>query len=127
MSIIIEKAHELGQAISASDEAVVLHAAELNLEQDQEAQALIGDFQARHKKIQEAEEANQEASDEEWNEFNLIQDKMKSSKPIQAYFAAMQNFQKLLQDANTEINKILQGAGSCSPSACDSCSLDCSQ
>ena len=51
---------------------------------------------------------------------------MKSNKTIQAYFAAMQNFQKLLQDANTEINKVLTG-GACSPSECDSCSPDCKQ
>jgi len=67
LSTIIEKAHELGQALSESDEAVVLHTAEINLEQDQEAQALITDFQARHKRIQEAEQANQEASVEDWN------------------------------------------------------------
>lgn len=126
MSSIIEKAHDLGNALSESDEAVILHAAEMNLEQDLEAQALITDFQSRHKKIQEAEQANKEVSDEEWNEFNRIQDKMKENKTIVAYFAAMQRFQQLLQDANVEINKVLTG-GACSPSECDSCSSDCKQ
>ncbi len=126
MSSIIEKAHDLGNALSESDEAVILHAAEMNLEQDLEAQALITDFQSRHKKIQEAEQANKEVSDEEWNEFNRIQDKMKENKTIVAYFAAMQRFQQLLQDANAEINKVLTG-GACSPSECDSCSSDCKQ
>jgi cell fate (sporulation/competence/biofilm development) regulator YlbF (YheA/YmcA/DUF963 family) len=127
LSSIIEKAHDLGHALSESDEAVVLHAAEMNMEQDMEAQALIKDFQARQKNMQEAEREKKEVSDEEWNEFNRIQEKMKENKSIQAYFAVMQRFQKLLQDANTEINKVLTGGGSCSPSECDSCSLDCRQ
>ncbi|MGD0621698.1 MAG: YlbF family regulator [Thermacetogeniaceae bacterium] len=127
MSSIIEKAHDLGHELSESDEAVVLHAAEMNMEQDGEAQALITDFQTRHKKNQEAEQANKEVSDEEWNEFNRIQEKMKENKTIQAYFAGMQRFQKLLQDVNAEINKVLTGGDACSPSECDSCSLDCKQ
>ena len=49
MSSIIEKAHDLGHALSESDEAVILHAAEMNMEQDIEAQALITDFQSRQK------------------------------------------------------------------------------
>lgn len=127
MSIIIEKAHELGQALSESDEAIILHSAELNLEQDIEAQSLVRDFQARQKSIQDAEQSDQESSDEEWDELNQLEEKMKSNKSIQAYFTAMQNFQKLLQEANTEINKVLKGDDSCSSSACDSCSGDCMQ
>lgn len=124
MSTIIEKAHELGHALSESTEAGILHAAELNLDQDSEAQVLIKEFQGRHKNIQDAEEAKKDVSDEEWNEFNQIQDKMKENKTIQAYFAALQNFQKLLQEANAEINRVLTGE-SCSPSDCDGCAQDC--
>jgi cell fate (sporulation/competence/biofilm development) regulator YlbF (YheA/YmcA/DUF963 family) len=127
LSSIIEKAHDLGHALSESDEAVVLHAAEMNMEQDMEAQALIKDFQARQKNMQEAEKGKKEVSDKEWNEFTQIQDKMKENTAIRAYFAAAQKFEKLLQDANAEINKVLTGGGSCSPSECDSCSLDCRQ
>lgn len=124
MSTIIEKAHELGHVLSESTEAGILHAAEMNMDQDSEAQVLIKDFQGRHKNIQDAEEAKKEVSDAEWNEFNQIQDKMKENKTIQAYFAALQNFQKLLQEANAEINRVLTGE-SCSPSDCDGCGQDC--
>ncbi|MGD0153252.1 MAG: YlbF family regulator [Thermacetogeniaceae bacterium] len=125
MSIIIEKAHELGHALSESNEAAILNAAEMNLDQDGEAQVLIKKFQAMHKSIQDAEQAKKEVSDEDWNDFNQVQEKMKENKAVQAYFAALQNFQKLLQDANTEINKVLTGGESCSPADCGSCSLDC--
>jgi cell fate (sporulation/competence/biofilm development) regulator YlbF (YheA/YmcA/DUF963 family) len=123
---IKEIARELGHALYESDEAAVLHAAETNMSQDKEAQALIADFQTRQKKIEDAQEAGQEVSEEEWNEFNRIQETMKENKSLLAYFAAMQRFQKLLQDANTEINNVLKG-DACSPSECDSCSLDCRQ
>jgi len=124
---IVEKAHDLGHALSESDEAVVLHAAEMNMEQDLDAQALIKDFQARQKIMQEAEHAKKEVSDEEWNEFNRIQENMKENKALQAYFGAMQMFQTLIQDVNAEINKVLTGGGSCSPSDCDCCSHDCKE
>ncbi len=127
MSSIIEKAHDLGHALSESDEAVVLHAADMNMELDMEAQALIKDFQTRQKNMQEAEQAKKEVSDEEWNEFTRIQDKMKENTAIQAYFSAAQRFETLLKEVNAEINKVLAGGGSCSPSECDSCSLDCRQ
>jgi cell fate (sporulation/competence/biofilm development) regulator YlbF (YheA/YmcA/DUF963 family) len=127
LSSIVEKAHDLGQALSESDEAVVLHAAEMNMEQDLEAQALIKDFQARQKNMQEAEQAKKEVSDEDWNEFTRVQEKMKENKALQAYFGAMQMFQKLIQDVNAEINKVLTGGASCPPSECDDCSLDCKQ
>jgi cell fate (sporulation/competence/biofilm development) regulator YlbF (YheA/YmcA/DUF963 family) len=127
LSSIIEKAHDLAHALSESDEALVLHAAQMNMEQDAEAQALIKDFQAGQKKMQEAEQEQKQVSDEEWNAFNLIQDKMKEDKAIQAYFAAAQKFERLIQDVNAEINKVLTGNDSCSSDECDCCSLDCKQ
>ena len=119
---IVEKAHDLGHVLSESDEAAVLHAAEMNMDQDMEAQALIKDFQARQKNMQDAEQAKKEVSDEEWDEFNQGQEKMKENKALQAYFGRDANFQKLIQDANAEINKVLHGWRSCSPSECDDCS-----
>jgi cell fate (sporulation/competence/biofilm development) regulator YlbF (YheA/YmcA/DUF963 family) len=127
LSIIIQKAHELGHALSESAEAAILHAAEMDLEQDKEAQVLISDFQERHKSIQDAEQSDKEVSDEEWDVLNQAQEKMKENKTVRAYMAAMQNLQKLLQDANEEVNKALNGGSSCSTSECDGCSCDCCQ
>ena len=125
MSTIIEKAHELGHALSESNDAAILNAAEVNLDQDSEAQDLIKKFQDMHKDIQDAEQEKREISDEYWEDFNKVQEKMKENKAVQAYFAALNNFQKLLQDANAEINKVLTGGESCSDSDCSSCSMEC--
>ena len=127
LTSIIEKAHDLGHALSESDEAIVLHAAEINMEQDMEAQALIKEFQSKQKDMQDAEQEKREVSDEDWNEFTRVQEKMKENKALKAYFAAMQRFQQLIQDVNAEINKVLTGGSSCSTSECDGCTLDCKQ
>jgi cell fate (sporulation/competence/biofilm development) regulator YlbF (YheA/YmcA/DUF963 family) len=127
LSIIIQKANELGLALAESTEAAIMHDAEMDLDGDEEAQALIKDFQERQKSIQDIEQSDQEVSDEEWDEFNQVQEKMNENKTVRAYIAAMQNFQKLLQDANEEVNRAIGGGSSCSPSECDNCSCDCCQ
>jgi len=117
----IEKAQELGRALLECEEAIILRAAETNLDHDQEAQRLIMEFQQRFKKIQDSQEAGEEVSDKEWQEFNEVQEKMKANKAVQAYFVAQQNFKKLLEQVNTIINQVLTGNSCSSP-----CSGNCS-
>lgn len=113
----LDKAVELGQALLECDETTILKAAEANLENDREAQQLIREFQQRHHNIEAAREAGAEVSEDDWREFNDIQEQMKGNKAVQAYFAAQQNFQKLLQQVNSVVNQVLSG---------ESCSGDCS-
>ncbi|MGB9792186.1 MAG: YlbF family regulator [Thermacetogeniaceae bacterium] len=117
----IEKAQELGRALLDCEETIILRAAEVTLDNDLEAQELIKDFQQKFKKIQDLQEAGEEVSEEDWREFNEAQEKVKANKTIQAYFAAQQNFQRLLNHVNTIINQVLRG-NSCS----STCSGDCS-
>jgi cell fate (sporulation/competence/biofilm development) regulator YlbF (YheA/YmcA/DUF963 family) len=118
---VIEKAQELGYALRDTEEATILQAAEINLERDLESRNLIREFQQRFEMIKKAQDAGEEVSDEEWESFNQLQQKVKENKNIQAYFAAQKRFQSLLQQVNTIINKILRGE-SCS----SGCSGDCS-
>ncbi|MDH7578767.1 MAG: YlbF family regulator [Bacillota bacterium] len=117
---IIQKAQELGYALLECEETTILRAAETNLDQDSEAQALIKDFQQQQKKIQKLQEAGIEIGEDDLEKFNEVQEKMKENKALQAYFAAQKNFQAILQQVNAIINQILSG-GPCSPSACSSC------
>ncbi|NPV28311.1 MAG: YlbF family regulator [Firmicutes bacterium] len=122
---VIQKAQELGYALLECEETTILRAAEINLDQDPEAQALIRDFQKQQQKIQKLQEAGIEVSEDDWQKFGEVQEKMKENKALQAYFSAQKNFQKILQQVNAIINQILSG-GSCSPSACSECqSPDC--
>lgn len=114
---VIEKAKELGYALRETEEATILQAAEVNLDQDKESRELINQFQQSFTKIQKAKSAGEEVSKEELDAFNQLQEKMKENKTIQAYFAAQKGFQVLLQQVNAVINMSLQG-NSCSPSDC---------
>lgn len=118
---VIEKAQELGYALRETEEAIILQAAEINLEQDLESRNLIREFQQRFEMIKKVQDAGEEISDEEWESFNQLQQKVKENKNIQAYVAAQKRFQSLLQQVNTVINQILRGE-SCS----SGCSGDCS-
>lgn len=118
---VIEKAQELGYALRETEEAIILQAAEINLERDLESRNLIREFQQRFDMIKKVQDAGEEISDEEWESFNQLQQKVKENKNIQAYVAAQKRFQSLLQQVNTVINQILRGE-SCS----SGCSGDCS-
>lgn len=120
MVSVIEKAQELGYALRETEEATVLQAAEINLDQDRESRDLIREFQQCFEIVKKAQEAGKEVSDEEWESFNQLQEKVKENKNIQAYFAAQKRFQALLQQVNSVINMILRGE-SCS----SGCSGDC--
>lgn len=117
----VEKAVELGRALLECEETIILRAAETNLDHDLEAQKLIREFQQKFKKIQDLQEAGEEVSDQDWQEFNDAQEKVKANKTVQAYFVAQQNFKKLLEHVNTIVNQVLRG-NPCS----SSCSGDCS-
>jgi cell fate (sporulation/competence/biofilm development) regulator YlbF (YheA/YmcA/DUF963 family) len=113
---VIEKAKELGYALRETEEATILQAAEVNLDNDKESRNLISEFQQSFTKIQKAKSEGKEVSQEELDAFNNLQEKMKENKTIQAYFAAQKGFQVLLQQVNAVINMSLQG--SCSSSDC---------
>ncbi len=118
---VIEKAQELGQVLRETEEAAILQAAEINLEKTIESRNLIVEFQQRFQKIQSAQNAGEKVSDEELAIFNQIQEKAKTDKNIQSYFAAQKNFNDLLQQVNNIINQVLRGE-SCSSDCCDHCS-----
>jgi len=117
---VTEKAQELGTALRETEEATILQAAEMNLDNDPESLKLITEFQQRFQKIKSAQDAGEEVSGEEIESFNQVQEKVKTDKNIQAYFAAQQQFNQLLQQVNNIINHVLRGE-SCPPDSCNSC------
>ncbi|HHY40694.1 MAG TPA: YlbF family regulator [Syntrophaceticus sp.] len=118
---LMEKAQELGYALLETEEATILHAAEKNLDSNPESLRLINEYQQKFRQIKNAQDAGEEISDEVFDEFNQLQEKVKADKNIQAYFSAQQKFNQLLQQVNAVINQVLRGE-SCSPDCCDGCS-----
>jgi len=118
---VTEKAQELGSALRETEEATILRAAEMNLDNDPESLKLITEFQKSFQQIQNARNAGENINSEELEAFNELQEKVNVDKNIQAYFAAQQRFNQLLQQVNNIINHVLRGE-ECSPDCCDSCS-----
>mgnify|MGYP001064788354 FL=1 len=118
---VTEKAQELGSALRETEEATILRAAEMNLDNDPESLKLITEFQKSFQKIQNARTTGENINSEELEAFNELQEKVNVDKNIQAYFAAQQRFNQLLQQVNNIINQVLRGEA-CSPDCCDSCS-----
>ncbi|MGB4505193.1 MAG: YlbF family regulator [Syntrophaceticus sp.] len=118
---VVEKAQELGNALRETEEATILRAAEVNLDNDPVSRQLIMEFQQRFQKIKSAQDAGEEVSEVDIENFNQLQEKVKTDQNIQAYFSAQQRFNQLLQQVNTIINQVLMGEP-CSPDCCDNCS-----
>jgi cell fate (sporulation/competence/biofilm development) regulator YlbF (YheA/YmcA/DUF963 family) len=119
--LVTEKAQELGSALRETEEATILRAAEINIDNNPESRQLIQEFHQSFQKIKSAQEAGEEVDGDVMENFNRIQEKVKTDENIQAYFSAQQRFHELLQQVNAIINQVLSG-GSCSSDCCDSCS-----
>ena len=118
---VTEKAQELGFALRETNEAKQLQDAEMDLDNDNTSRQLIEEFQQLFQKLQKAQEDGKDIAQNELDEFNALQEKVKADNIIQNYFAAQQRFNQLLQEANNVINQVLRGE-SCSTDCCDSCS-----
>ena len=118
---VTEKAQELGFALRETNEAKQLQDAEMDLDNDNTSRQLIEEFQQLFQKLQKAQEDGKDIAQNELDEFNALQEKVKADNIIQNYFAAQQRFNQLLQEANNVINQVLRGE-SCSTDCCDGCS-----
>lgn len=126
MSEILTKARELGQAIVDSEEYKTLKAAEEKQEKDEEAMALLVEYNNVRKAL--AEEINGgEVSDERMNEIRTkleeTYEKVMSHPTISEYYAAQQKFEGVVQQMNSILTYFMTGeiSGGCSGS-CSGCS-----
>jgi len=118
---LLEKAQELGYALLETEEVTILHAAERNLDNNPESLQLINEYKQKFKQIKDAQDAGEEVSDELFDEFNQLQEKVNADKNIQAYLSAQMRFKQLLEQVNAVIYQVLRGE-TCSPDSCDGCS-----
>ncbi len=128
MSEILTKARELGQAIVDSEEYKALKAAEEKQETNEEAIALLVEYNNVRKAL--AEEINKgEVSDERMAEIRAeleaCYEKVMSNCVIGEYYAAQQKFDAIVQQMNAILTYFITGeiSGGCSGncSGCSSC------
>ncbi len=128
MSEILTKARELGQAIVDSEEYKTLKALEEQQENDEEAMALLIEYNNVRKAL--AEEINNgEVNDERMaqirTELEECYEKVMSNPTISAYNEAQQKFSAVVQQMNSILTYFMTGeiSGGCSGncSGCSSC------
>ena len=119
---IIEKAHELGKMIEASEEMKALKEAERTQAEDDEAQQLVADFNIKRmdlaRKIQGGKITEEEAIKKNNEAFSEMVEK---SESIKNYVAAKENFDKMVTGINNVINIYITGEqGGCTHN-CSTC------
>ena len=128
MSEILTKARELGQAIVDSEEYKNLKEAEEKQEKDEEAMALLVEYNNVRKAL--AEEINaSEVSDERMAQIRTqleeTYEKVMSHPTISEYYEAPQKFESVVQQMNAILTYFMTGqiSGGCSGncSGCSSC------
>ncbi|MBQ6795566.1 MAG: YlbF family regulator [Clostridia bacterium] len=128
MSEILTKARELGQAIVDSDEYKTLKKAEEAQEKDEEAMALLVEYNNVRKAL--AEEINSgEVSDERMAEIRTkleeSYEKVMSHPTISGYYEAQKKFEAIVGQMNSILTYFMTGeiSGGCSGncSGCSSC------
>ncbi|WP_027363716.1 YlbF family regulator [Desulfotruncus alcoholivorax] len=120
---ILEKAYELGLEISNSKELAEMKNAEMAMMQDDDAQQIIKEFNEKQKLYLDIQRKGEQLSESQKEDVEGLEKKMLDNPLIYNFFAAQQNFEKVLEEINNIIAKAISGNGqSCSDDCCSSCS-----
>lgn len=126
MSDVIEKANALAEAIVNSPELTAMRAAELTMNNDDDAVNILDEFREKQQKVYQLQMTGQELSDQDRLEVAAIEGKMSGNVKIKAYMEASEKFERMLQSVNQIITRALSGdegcdcGGSCG-SGCGGC------
>lgn len=105
----MEKAEELGEEIVESSEYTELQAAQEAMQGDEDAKALLDEFQAKQKQLQMAQMNGQQASQEQQQELQSLQAKMQENAKIKKFMEAQEEFNKVMETVNQVISSAIQG------------------
>ena len=124
---IYSKAQILADALAESSELHNLRETESAMLADEEAQKIIGDFQAMQGRLSEAQQSGIEIAEEDKKIVAEIEESVQSHPLISAYLAAQDQFTEMLDSVNSILaNAIAQGdqaggCATCGSSECSSC------
>ena len=120
---ILEKAYELGQEISTSKELAEMKNAEMAMMQDNVAQQIIKEFNEKQKVYMDIQRKGEQLTESQKEDVQGLEKKMLDNPLIYQFFAAQQNFEKVLEEINNIIAKAISGNDhTCSDDCCSSCS-----
>ncbi len=125
---VLDKAKELGEEISSSQELIRMRDTQNLMLANQEASTLVNEFNEKQKRYMTLQSQGIGLTEEQKRDVEDLEKRMLDNQLIVDFFQAQQNFERMLE----EINKIISGAitgdasscseGSCSDDCCTSCS-----
>ena len=126
---VLEKATALGEAITSSKELANMKEAQEAMMANQEANALVEEFNSKQKKFMDLTSQGVELTLEQKKEAEELEQRIVGNDLILAYFKAQQDFEKMLEEINQIIGKAIMGSShgrdACSSGCCSSCSGGC--
>lgn len=122
MSVVLNKAKDLAEAITDCPEILALRDAEIAMGKDTDAQAIIAEFQAKQDEFQEAISNGKELTPDQEKARDVIEEKMENNAFIRDYFEAQQKLESLLHAVNMVVSRAISGddVSECGP-GCSSC------
>jgi cell fate (sporulation/competence/biofilm development) regulator YlbF (YheA/YmcA/DUF963 family) len=111
---IIDKAKELAELITNSEELNEIREAEKAMFNDEAANNLVQEFQQKQIKVNNAQMSGEEVGDELYEEIEAFQEKMAENPFIARYLSAQEKFNQTLASVNFIISKAISGDDDCS-------------
>ncbi len=105
---ILKKAKELGEALKESEEYKELLKAQKALDEDEETQKLLNEYNAKAQEIQLRQLTGENVS-EGMAELQELEEKIMNSESMKRYTESEKNFKELIDSANQEIVKAMEG------------------
>lgn len=105
VSVVIEKAMELADAILNCPEYLTFNKAQKQMSYDPEAQSLMQEFQQKQQSLMWLQQIGGKIGIDEVQELKDLQAKMLHHPTISAYFQSQQQLTQLVQTVNDTISK----------------------
>ena len=125
MSVILNKARELGKEIADSVELSAMRSAQDNMMNDPLAQSIIKEFEEKQQVYHMLRAQGQQLTEAQKLEIDTFEEKMLSNELIVQYFKTQQEFERIIEAVNNIISEAItgqsQGCECGTSSCCSSC------
>jgi cell fate (sporulation/competence/biofilm development) regulator YlbF (YheA/YmcA/DUF963 family) len=109
MATVMEYAEDLAEAIVESQEFEELKDKEEVMVKDEDAKTMLDELNAKYQQAQMMQKNGQEMSDEQKQELQVMEQKMKKNDKISEFYEAQNHFNQLMNSVNQVITQKLQG------------------
>ncbi|MFA5809318.1 MAG: YlbF family regulator [Thermoleophilia bacterium] len=126
MSVIMDKAQELADAISESEQLGLLREAAEKVDNDEAATTALQKFQEKQEMVQRAASSGLQLPPEQMEELQAMQAEIRDIPSIQGFASAQTSFNELMDKVNEIISCAVTGKQPGDGSDGESCDAGCS-